>query len=72
MKKSIEVCLGIEKETEAAFLVSDGDMSASGDSSVWIPKSQINVVDGDIEDVGPGDEVVFSIPEWLAIQKGLV
>lgn len=37
---------------------------AIGDEEVWIPKSQI-------QDWFPSDNV-FSIPEWLAIEKGLV
>jgi hypothetical protein len=62
MGKEIEICAEIKRETPAAFLVSDGD------SDQWIPKSQVKMD----QDGGPGDTVVFTMPEWLAIEKGFV
>lgn len=34
----------------------------------WIPKSQI--IDGEVQEYG--DEGVMTIPEWLALEKGLI
>lgn len=52
-----EVDARLIRETEMAFLIDDG----SGEQ-VWIPKS-LTVYDGGS---------TFTIPEWLAIEKGLV
>lgn len=49
-------------ETEKAILVSDdGDR----DAAVWLPKSLIEIEDS-------GDTIVVTMPERLAIEKGLV
>lgn len=58
-----EICAEIIKETDKAFLVSD-----DGANSTWIPKSQIETD----QDCGPGDTVVFTMPDWLAVEKGFV
>ena len=63
MKNPIEICAEIIKETDAAFLISD-----DGDKEVWIPKS---LVETD-QDGGPGDTIIFTMPEWLAIKNGFV
>lgn len=46
----------LKHETDSAFLVSDGFQD------VWLPKSQT-------EDNGDG---TFTVPQWLAEEKGLV
>lgn len=46
----------LKHETENAFLVNDGD------KDYWLPKKLT-------EDNGDG---TFTIPEWLAIEKGIV
>ncbi len=53
----------VKHETDAALLCRvDGE-------DVWIPKSRI--LDGtDVE--RPGDVGTLVIPEWLAVEKGLV
>ena len=63
MPKKIEIYVGIKRETDAAYLVSD-----DGENDTWLPKSQIETD----QDCGPGDTVVFEIPEWLAVEKGFV
>lgn len=63
MAKPIEICVAIKRETPAAFLVSD-----DGEKTTWVPKSQIKTD----QDCGPGDTVVFTMPEWLAIEKGFI
>ncbi len=53
-------------ETDKAILVSEDEEQ---ESTVWIPKSQImeNVWDG----IEAGDLIIITVPEWLAIEKGL-
>jgi hypothetical protein len=46
----------VRAETERAFMLYDGKATA------WVPKSQV-------EDNGDG---TFTMPEWLAIDKGFV
>jgi hypothetical protein len=62
---TVEFILDILKETDEAFLVTDGD------HEVWLPKSQIVRADG-LEGTGREEAVDFILPEWLAIEKGLV
>jgi hypothetical protein len=51
-------------ETDAAYLVDECG------TEIWIPKSQIE--DEDIT-VGNGIEYLnFGIPEWLALEKGMI
>ena len=52
--------LHLKNETEKAYLVSDGKTTA------WIPKSQCEMAEG----LGVACE--FQMPEWLAVEKGLV
>lgn len=50
-------------ETAAAYLCEDED-----ERDVWLPKSQV-----DMEEGGGLQKVTsFLVPEWLAIEKGLV
>ena len=58
----IEICLEIKRETDAAFLVTDGV------SEEWLPKSQIELD----QDGGEGDTVIITMPEWLATTKGFI
>lgn len=48
-------------ETEAAWLIDFGEQD-----SVWLPKSQCEV-----EEESDGS-VTVTLPEWLAIEKGIV
>lgn len=57
----IEIAVEIRARTDKAFLVSDGG------NECWIPRSQISDYVGD-ED---SPETIF-IPEWLALDKGLI
>jgi len=54
----------VRHETDRAYLLYDGEQE------VWIPKSQIHdeetSFDGDIE------WLEFGIPEWLALEKGMI
>ena len=68
-KDTLEFCVTIIKETDAAFLVED---AAREGGNIWLPKSQIHFEDGDADDYGPGDVVTITLPEWLAIDKEFI
>jgi hypothetical protein len=52
----IEIAAELRHETDKAFLLHDGDRQA------WVPKAQVeNNSDG-----------TFSMPEWLALDKGFI
>ena len=53
----IELDLDLEDESEKSFLVSDGK------NACWIPKSLVEY------DTETGK---FSMPEWLALERGLI
>lgn len=62
---SNELCivedLEILHETDAAILVSIGE-----GQNIWLPKSKIDY------DGGVGDTIDVEMPEWLALEKGLI
>jgi hypothetical protein len=61
----IELRLKVHRETDYAWQVSaDGELK----NAVWIPKSEVD--DGGT--AAPGSTCEFLVPEWLAIEKGLV
>ncbi len=51
----VDIECEVRAETERGVKIFDGDRE------VWLPKSQVEVVDG-----------VATMPEWLAIEKELV
>ena len=57
----IEFCGELRHETDKAYLVFDGD------HEVWIPKSQTQA-----HRQIKGSDWEFVIPEWLAVEKGIV
>ncbi len=59
--KMVELCGVIQRRTTRAILFSDGIMEE------WLPTSQVL----DIRDTD-GGLVEVEIPEWLAIERGLV
>lgn len=60
--KMVEVCVEVKRETEKAYLVSDGSLEE------WVPKSQIGTMDVNVN----SDTVNMELPEWLAKAKGVV
>jgi hypothetical protein len=65
MRNPVEKTLVYHYETPLALLISeDGDR----DNGTWLPKSQIQYDETFTKD---GDPVVITMPEWLAIDKGL-
>jgi hypothetical protein len=59
----IDVDLHLHHKTAAAALVSD---TADPKDAVWMPLSQIEL-DGEI-----GETCTVTLPEWLALEKGLI
>lgn len=51
-----DIACEVRRETERAWLIFDGERE------VWLPKSQV-------ENNGDG---TFTLPDWLASEKGLV
>ena len=58
----VEIVGEFVAETDMAILLDDGD------NEVWLPKSQIDYD----ADANVGATIDVTIPEWLAIQEGLV
>lgn len=61
MAQDIEIACEVRRTTDKARLIFDGT------KEVWIPESQIS---DECED--KGKTISIFIPEWLAIDKGLV
>ena len=64
MSKETEICLEVIRETEKAYQVSDDGQ----ETTQWIPKSLVEPEQA----CGAGDTVVFTMPEWLAVEKGFI
>ena len=62
MSREVEITVVLMGETDSAVWVYDGDLK------VWLPKSQIDIEEG----AEMGEQVSILVPEWLAIEKGLV
>ena len=60
-REPVEVDIEVIRKTHAAVLVN----CRAGE--VWLPLSQI-----EYETLHEGDYATVSIPEWLAVEKGLV
>lgn len=55
----IDIACEVMRETDKAVLVSE---TGEKDDGVWLPKSQIEI----------NDDGTISLPEWLAMDKGLI
>jgi len=62
--KQIWVTAEIKVETDDALMI-----NAGFDKDTWIPKSQILDYSDDYK---LGDTIEIEIPEWLALDKGLI
>ncbi len=59
----IDIDGAIEARTISAVMFHTGDKS----EAVWLPRSQI-----EIEETGVAGIVTITLPEWLALEKGLI
>ena len=57
-RELIDIALQVCGETEKAYRVTD----TTPDKAVWIPKSQCE----------RNEDGTFTMPEWLAVEKGFV
>ena len=60
----VEIDAYLHKQTPDAYLIS---LDEDEDEAVWVPKSLAKIVED-----GDDDVYVFSMPEWLALDKGLI
>ena len=58
----VDMTVHLHQETEMAVFVSD---TADEADAVWLPRSKIEIVKS-------GDVYEVTLPEWLAIERGLV
>lgn len=69
MGKLINISAEIRYETDKAYLVCDGRSEIKkGDTQpselrIWLPKSQVEYNE---------DDKTFTMPEWLALEKGFI
>lgn len=63
-RELIDVACQLHHETGKAYLVSD---DGSREKAVWLPKSQV-----ERGAAKKGGVFIFTMPEWLATDKGLV
>lgn len=67
MSKLIDIAAELRHETNSAYLLFDGTQQKHDDGRIqdickWVPKSQVeNNEDG-----------TFTMPEWLALDKGFI
>lgn len=61
--KLIDISAELRHETEKAYLVFDGRSDKDKKEIVnWLPKSQVEM----------NDDGTFTMPEWLALEKGFI
>jgi len=60
----IDISCHLQHQTERAVLISD---DGDSDRAVWVPLSQCEV-----ETTSNPSIVTVTLPEWLAVEKGLV
>lgn len=60
----LDLTVFLHHETGAAVLVSD---DGEEKNAVWLPRSQI-----EIEQTREGRTIIVTVPEWLAMDKGLI
>lgn len=59
----VEVECTVTHETEAAV------KCVTSRTTVWVPKSQLR---DQVKQIPSGGPITIEVPEWLAIEKGLV
>jgi len=65
--ETIVLALHIHHISDKAILVSgDGE----DDTTVWLPISQLQ--QDELDDIVAEDDVELTVPEWIAVSKGLI
>lgn len=65
-KQTYDVLTHVNYVTDKALRVN------LGTSVEWLPKSQLDSPDMEIEEIEVGDKVTLTLPEWLAKEKGIL
>ena len=52
-------------------LTEDGLLIEDDIEPFWLPKSQLECLDRDMEDLEAGDEAEFWVPDWLAEKNNI-
>jgi hypothetical protein len=55
-RELVDIAAKLEVETDAAYRIFDGSRAE------WVPKSQVE----------RNDDGTFTMPEWLALEKGFI
>jgi hypothetical protein len=66
MSEMVEITVDILRETDKAFLVSDGD------NETWLAKSQIEYDFDKIDGEAPIENISLEVPLWIAEKEGFV
>jgi len=61
----IDLRLVLVAQTEKAILVNENEDNSG--KSIWLPKSKV-----EFDDVTIGTITTVTLPEWLALDKGLI
>lgn len=68
--RPIDIACKLVQEREKAIAIADGTMEQRADGErlkwFWLPRSQITI------ERDEGDDIVVTMPEWLALEKGLI
>lgn len=64
--KLVDISAELKHETDRAYLINDGT------SDVWLPKSQVEKAEVRAEGIPRQTIFEFTMPEWLAKDKGLI
>lgn len=65
MREAVTVSLFLHTTTDRAILVSEGNNRLK---ALWLPLSQVAFDPGD----GMAKVIEITMPEWLALEKGLI
>lgn len=65
--ETVEIFCKILNETPDALLITIDDKTQS-----WVPLSQITEMERNFNTGGQHDTALFLIPEWMALEKGLI
>ena len=59
----VDIAVQLHHATERAILVSD---DGDHENAIWLPLSQVEI------ETKPGGTAIVTMPEWLALEKGLI
>jgi hypothetical protein len=63
----VEIACEFKAKTSTQILIKD-----DRDCEVWLPRSKIDLKEGDIDNLSRDDKIELVVPVWLAEKEGLV